>query len=571
MLSLAHPSSRNQCAPIESGLNVVQFGWPVKGGLGLDAILRTVPGRRGAMEWSLAGRQVYRYLMTTPAACVKLPGACRVGSNELPMKKLFCLLLIAGLAFTAAAKPKHLLVVSVTKGFRHSSIPVAERIIGELAYRSGEFTVEYAAVEPTDPEYKGADGKPDNAKVDAAISRVLAEKMSPSALEAFDGVIFVNTTGTLPIPDTDAFLKWLRDGHAFIGMHSATDTFHSTTDQPSPYTEMINGEFLTHGDQAEVECLNASHGHPATAHLGDSITLFDEIYILKNYRRDTTHSLLDLDKHPNSKDPGHYPIAYCHAYGKGKVFYTSLGHREDIWDPAWKDNNGNRRNSPEIAHAYQAHILGGIRWALGLARGDSKPQDLTYAVSREDARDGFKPLFNGRDLKGWHARNADTHNSWSAENGMLVNTLPKNREGQRPHGVDLVTDAQYWNFTVRYEYMIPEGSNSGFYLRGRHEIQILDDAKSGKPSPGGNGSVYQHTTASRNVSRPAGEWQTVEATMIGDRVTVILNGVKIIDHAVVERATGSELDLNVNEPGSLFLQGDHGPVAFRNLRIKELK
>lgn len=487
------------------------------------------------------------------------------------MKRLICTLLIAGLAFTAAAKPKHLLVVSVTKGFRHSSIPVAERIIGELAYRTGEFTVEYAAVEPTDAQFKGADGKPDNAKVDAAISRVLAEKMSPSALEAYDGVIFVNTTGTLPIPDTDAFLKWIADGKAFIGMHSATDTFHSGTEMPSPYTQMINGAFLTHGPQVEVQCLNADHNHPATAHLGDSITLYDEIYILKHYQRQATRSLLDLDKHPNSKDPGHYPIAYCHEYGKGKVFYTSLGHREDIWDPAWKDNNGNRRNSPEVALAYQQHILGGIRWALGLAKGSGKPQSLEYKVSRDDSREGFKPLFNGKDLSGWYQRNADASNTWSAENGMLVNKLPRNREGQRPHGVDLVTEKQYWNFTVRYEYMIPEGSNSGFYLRGRHEIQILDDAKSGSPSPGGNGSIYNHTAASRNVSRPAGEWQTVEATMIGDRVTVILNGVKIIDNVVVERATGSELDINVNEPGSLFLQGDHGPVAFRNMRIKELK
>jgi hypothetical protein len=157
---------------------------------------------------------------------------------------------------------------------------------------------------------------------------------------------------------------------------------------------------------------------------------------------------------------------------------------------------------------------------------------------------------------------------------MLVNELPRpggRRNAERPHGGDLVNDATYWNFTVRYEYMIPEGSNSGFYLRGRHEIQILDDAPAGKPAPGGNGSIYNHTTAAKNVSKPAGEWQSVEATMIGDKVTVILNGEKIIDNVTVERATGSELDTKVNEPGQLFLQGDHGPIAFRNLRIKELK
>ncbi|HAV64815.1 MAG TPA: hypothetical protein DCY13_20910 [Verrucomicrobiales bacterium] len=446
---------------------------------------------------------------------------------------------------------------------------MAERIIGELAHRSGEFTVEYAAVEPNDPQFKGADGKPDGAKVDAAIGQVLAEKMSPPALEKYDGVIFANTTGTLPIPDVDAFLQWLKDGHAFIGMHSATDTFHSGTKEPSPYTEMINGEFLTHGAQASVECINASPEHAACAHLPASWAVHDEIYILKNYRRGAVHSLLDLDKHPNTRDPGHYPIAYCRDYGKGRMFYTSLGHREDMWDPNWEPDK--RKNSPEIARQYQEHILGGIRWALGGAPGSGKPQDLKFQLDQSEKREGFKPLFNGTDLAGWHPRKKDHDNSWSAENGMLVNKLPRDREGKRPHGVDLVTDAKYWNFVVRFEYMVPEGSNSGFYLRGRHEIQILDDYKAGKPSPGGNGSIYQHTTASRHVSRPPGEWQSVEASMVDDRVTVILNGVKIIDNIVVNRATGSELDTNVNEPGSLFLQGDHGPVAFRNMRIKELK
>lgn len=486
------------------------------------------------------------------------------------MKKLLLSLLVVGLTCTVQAEPKKLLVVTTTKGFRHSSIPTAERIIGELAYRSGEFVVDYAAVEPSDPQYAGADGKPDAAKVDKAIEEVLAAKMSPSALNQYDGVIFANTTGTLPIPDVDAFIEWIKEGHAFIGMHSATDTFHGK-DGVSPYTEMINGAFLTHGAQAEVECLVEDPEHSATKHLGEDWVVFDEIYILKDHDRNAVHSLLNLDKHPNTKDPGYYPIAYCRDFGKGRMFYTSLGHREDMWDPNWTDGGGNRKNAPEVAEAYQQHILNGILWALKETDGSGKPQDLEYHVSGPESRDGFKPLFNGTNLDGWQLRNPDGPKTWSAENGMLVNKLPKGRDGNRPHGVDLVTDRKFWNFTVRYDYMIPEGSNSGFYLRGRHEIQILDDAKSGKPSPGGNGSIYQHTAASRNVSRPAGEWQTVEATMIGDRVTVYLNGVKVIDNAVVERATGSELDINVNEPGSLFLQGDHGPVAFRNLRIKELK
>jgi hypothetical protein len=188
----------------------------------------------------------------------------------------------------------------------------------------------------------------------------------------------------------------------------------------------------------------------------------------------------------------------------------------------------------------------------------------TFAFAADDDKD-FKPLFNGKDLTGWHVRKPEAHNGWSVQDGVLKNDL---KPGE--HGVDLVTDQKFWNFTVRYEYMVPDGSNSGFYLRGRHEIQILGDFKAGKTSLGGNGAIYQHTLPSQFVSKPGDEWQTVEATMIGNKITVILNGVKIHDNVVCDRATGSELDKNVTEPGSFFLQGDHGAVSFRNLRVKEL-
>ena len=186
------------------------------------------------------------------------------------------------------------------------------------------------------------------------------------------------------------------------------------------------------------------------------------------------------------------------------------------------------------------------------------------AFAADDDKD-FKPLFNGKDTTGWHLRNPKGHNSWSVEDGVLKNTVNKGE-----HGTDLVTDANFWNFTVRYEYQVPDGSNSGFYLRGRHEIQILGDYASGKATKGGNGAIYQHTVPSEFASKPGNEWQTVEATMIGDKVTVTLNGKKIHDNVTVERATGSEIDKNVNEPGPFFLQGDHGTVSFRNIRVKEL-
>ena len=178
---------------------------------------------------------------------------------------------------------------------------------------------------------------------------------------------------------------------------------------------------------------------------------------------------------------------------------------------------------------------------------------------------GFVPLFNGKDTTGWKLRNPAGHNSWSVENGVLKNTV-----NQGEHGTDLVTEKKYWNFTVRYEFQVPDGSNSGFYLRGRHEIQILGDYKTGRPSKTGNGAIYNQTAPSEFASKPGGEWQTVEATIVGNKITVILNGKKIHDQVECNKATGAEIDNKVTEPGPIFLQGDHGTVSFRNLRIKEL-
>jgi hypothetical protein len=190
---------------------------------------------------------------------------------------------------------------------------------------------------------------------------------------------------------------------------------------------------------------------------------------------------------------------------------------------------------------------------------------LFCATAGFAADGGFVPLFNGKDTAGWHLRRPDGHNSWKVEDGVLKNLVNKGE-----HGTDLVTDKKFWNFTVKYDYMVPDASNSGFYLRGRHEIQILGDFKNGKVAKGGNGAIYNHTAPSEFASRPAGEWQTAEATIMGNKITVVLNGKKIHENVECDRATGSEIDSKVREPGPIFLQGDHGTVWFRNIQIKEL-
>ena len=454
--------------------------------------------------------------------------------------KLFLVLSLLLTSLSSAwAKPKHLLLVTVTYDFPHSSVPTAENVLTVLGAESGLFTVDIVRSGPR-PK-----GNAEEAKWEDTVRRALGDKMSVEALKQYDGVIFANTTGDLPLPDKDAFIQWIKSGKAFIGTHSCSDTFHKYP----PFIEMLGGEFLTHHAQARVDCLNQDPRHPATQHFGPAFNVLDEIYLLKNFHRNRVHGLLTLDKHPNTGMPGDYPIAWCKTFGKGKIFYTSLGHREDVW----------------TNDAYQKHVLGGIKWALGLESGSSTPQSTGARLATVEIKEGFRPLFNGANLAGWKLRHPDGRPSWSVENGMLVNTVDKE------HGTDLVSEEKFRDFTARYEYMVPKGANSGFYLRGRYELQIFDDFESRKLAPGGNGAIYNFQPVSLFASRAPGEWQQVEATIQGNRVTVILNGVKVHDNVEVTRATGGELDANLNDPGPILLQGDHGSVAFRNLRIKLLK
>jgi len=266
---------------------------------------------------------------------------------------------------------KKLLVIEITTGFRHASIDTIEKVLAQLGADSGEFTLDIVAQPPFKPQ------PPGNTATDAEKAafagaeakweipaKEALQKLSPESLKNYDGVVFNNTSGDLPVPDPQGFLDWIKAGHAFIGIHAASDTFH----QWPAFIEMLGGEFDYHGAQVGIECVNADPKHPATAHLGKTWTITqEEVYQFKNYDPAKVHELLWLDKSPDplpKQVSGHYPVAWCKTYGTGRVFFTSLGHREDIivTDPHIKD----RVNSVEISKAFQQHLLGGIQWALGL-------------------------------------------------------------------------------------------------------------------------------------------------------------------------------------------------------------
>ena len=177
-------------------------------------------------------------------------------------------------------------------------------------------------------------------------------------------------------------------------------------------------------------------------------------------------------------------------------------------------------------------------------------------------------LFNGRDLSGWQVLEPDRKNAWSVENGALVNRPPAEAPGQPGvYTANLRTGREFEDFNLRLEVNVPKDSNSGVYLRGIYEVQILDSY--GKPPDSHNmGAIYSRITPSAAVEKPPGEWQTLDITLIDRHVTVMLNGQTIIENAPLEGVTGGAMWADEFRPGPIYLQGDHGPVAYRHLVLR---
>jgi hypothetical protein len=206
--------------------------------------------------------------------------------------------------------------------------------------------------------------------------------------------------------------------------------------------------------------------------------------------------------------------------------------------------------------------------ADGVLRGettDEKGRRLTWegrrapALKREHPPQWGEPieLFNGRDLTGWKPRAKDVKNGWAVRDGVLANVTP---------GTDLFTERTFTDFRLRAEFRYPKGSNSGIYLRGRYEVQIEDNFGE-DPDSHKIGGVYGFLTPSVNAAKKAGEWQTLDITLVGREVTVVLNGERIIDRQTIPGITGGALDGDEGKPGPVLLQGDHGQIEFRKVTL----
>jgi len=168
-------------------------------------------------------------------------------------------------------------------------------------------------------------------------------------------------------------------------------------------------------------------------------------------------------------------------------------------------------------------------------------------------------LFNGRNLDGWEPIGNVAHNHWTVKDGLLVNEA---------HGANLRTTREFNDFKVHFEVNCPENGNSGFYLRGRYEVQIEYEALNENPPERRIGSVYGRIAPSVDIPRTPGQWQTFDVTLVGRTVTVVRNGVTTIDGKEIEGITGGALDANEGEAGPFYIQGDHtGGLKFRNITV----
>jgi len=185
------------------------------------------------------------------------------------------------------------------------------------------------------------------------------------------------------------------------------------------------------------------------------------------------------------------------------------------------------------------------------------------AADRVDGqyKKGWVPLLNGKDLSGWHLRNAQGPNGWKVLDRVLVNAPP---------GTDLQTDAEYYDFQLHVEFKVTPGEgNSGVYMRDKYEVQIFNSF--GKQAQDtGCGALYKKIAPAVNASKPDGEWQTYDITFIGRRLTVIHNGQKVHDNVDVGPMGTGAASNRADGPGPLRLQGDHEAVSFRNIRIRPL-
>ena len=175
-------------------------------------------------------------------------------------------------------------------------------------------------------------------------------------------------------------------------------------------------------------------------------------------------------------------------------------------------------------------------------------------------------LFNGKDMSGWKPHEPDKKNGWSVIDGCLVNTTPKTDFSATGDHANLRTEAEFEDFWLHIEFLVEEARNSGIYLRGMYEAQVVD-RDSRMQGIQGVGAIFGAIAPSSNAGKAGGQWQTYDLTLVDRHVTVVLNGVTVIDNQPIDAPTAGAIYTNPAAPGPIYLQGDHTTVAYRDIYL----
>ncbi|SNX65091.1 type 1 glutamine amidotransferase [Streptomyces sp. TLI_55] len=405
---------------------------------------------------------------------------------------------------------KRVLVFSKTAGFRHDSIPEGIAAVRQLGESNG-FTVD--------------------ATEDAAA-------FTSRNLRRYDAVVFLSTTGdVLDAAQQTAFEGYIRHGGGYVGIHAAADTEYDW----AFYGGLAGAYFQSHPAIQPATVTVEDRAHPATSGLARTWNRTDEWYNYRSNPREKAHVLASLDEssYTGGTMNGDHPIAWCQTYQGGRAFYTGGGHiKESYADPLFRQ-----------------HLAGGIRYAIGDAQADCRPEN------------GYRPLFDGTTLEGW--QQAGPGSFTLSDDGTLTSSGGM--------GMLWYAAAGFSSYSLKIDWKMAGDDNSGVFVgfppsddpwsavNNGYEIQIDATDVPEKTT----GSVYGFRSADLKkrdrALNPPGEWNTYEIRVEGERLRVWLNGVKINDFTNTDPARSLR-------DGHIGIQ-NHGAddqVSFRNIRIKEL-
>ncbi|MGW0531408.1 ThuA domain-containing protein [Streptomyces sp. NPDC003032] len=448
-----------------------------------------------------------RLLTATAAAalligCVSGPAASEPGPGPVPVPAL-------------GEDAGRVLVFSKTAGFRHDSIPTGVATVKELGADAG-FTVDAT-------EDAGA--------------------FTAKNLRRYDAVVWLSTTGdALNAAQQRAFEDYIRGGGAYVGVHAAADTEY---DWPF-YGGLAGAYFQSHPAIQRARVHVEDHAHPATSHLGAGAwERSDEWYNYRTNPRERARVLASLDEssYTGGTMSGDHPIAWCQSdYQGGRSFYTGGGHtKESYAEPAFRQ-----------------HLLGGIRWAVGAAQADCRPEK------------GYTPVFDGKaaSLADWKQAGPGSF-SLNEDDGTLTTVGGM--------GMLWYERRELGSYSLKLDWRMRGDDNSGIFVgfpasddpwsavNKGYEIQIDATDIPEKTT----GSVYGFKSADLKkrdkALNPPGEWNTYEIRVEGERLRVCLNGVKINDFTNTDPARSLR-------QGHIGIQnhGDADEVSFRDIRVRDL-